>query len=435
MAKLNIEYFIARRLRGHGGGYGRGGFGLRSRNPTGEADSRGVMSRIAVATTAISIAVMIVAVAVIMGFRAEISGKITAFTGHLKVQALDYGASSETSPITLSDALRDAIAAVDGVRTVAPYALKPGMAKTNEATQGIILKGVDGAADLSFFERWLVAGTLPRLTNPADSVRHKDILISESVGRMLRLGVDDRIEMLFIEGERPRRDRFRVSGLYSSGFGELDESFAIVDIASVRRLNGWAADEATGYEVGIGDFGRLAATEQALVAAILPHDTGSPPLMVRSVTGDFPLIFDWLATHDVNAAVIIVIMIVVALVSMISALLIILLERIRMIGILKTLGMRNGRLRRIFVIRASRIVIAGLVTGDVVGVGLALVQRATGVLKLDTTGYFVSRVPIELGWWWIAALNVGVAVVLVGLMIFPTNIVGRISPEKTVRYQ
>ncbi len=153
------------------------------------------------------------------------------------------------------------------------------------------------------------------------------------------------------------------------------------------------------------------------------------------MTGDYPQLFDWLATHDVNAAVIIVIMIVVALISMISALLIILLERIRMIGVLKTLGMTNGALRRIFVMRAARIVVWGLVIGNIAGLGLALAQRAFGFLKLDEAGYSLSQVPIALDGWWIAALNVGTLVVLVGLMIFPTSIVSRITPEKTIRYQ
>jgi lipoprotein-releasing system permease protein len=418
MAGLNIEYFIARRLRGSG-------------------ESKGVMARIAGGTTAVAIAVMILAVAVIMGFRAEISGKITAFTGDLKVQALDYGTSSETLPVTLSDALETDIVAIDGVRSVAPYALKLGVAKTGEATHGVMLKGVDARADLTLFESWLVEGTLPRLSENrgADSVRHKDILISQSVGRMLRLGVDDRVEMLFVEGERPRRDRFRVCGLYSSGFGELDESFAIVDIANVRRINNWKPDQATGYEIKTDDFERLGEIEQTLAGVVAIHDTGTPNLMVRSVTGDFPLIFDWLATHDVNAAVIIAIMVVVALVSMISALLIILLERIRMIGILKTLGMRNGSLRRIFVIRAARIVLSGLIIGNVAGIGTALLQARTGFMKLDATGYFVSQVPIDLDWRWIVALNAGVAVVLIALMVLPTSIVGRVSPEKTIRYQ
>jgi lipoprotein-releasing system permease protein len=411
---MNTELFIARRL-------GRG-----------SGESKGVMVGIAVGTTAVSIAVMIVAVAVIMGFRAEISGKITAFTGHMNVQALDYGSGIESAPINVSEAMGADIGAIPGVVSVAPFALKMGLARGVDATQGLVLKGVDRTYDLSLFEQWLVEGSLPRLS---DTVRHKDLLISESVARMLKLGVGDRVDLLFIGDERPRRDRFSVCGLYLSGLGEMDNRLALTDIAAVRRLCGWTPGQATGYEITIDDMERLGEMEVLVARAALPYDTGEPPMMIRTVKGEFPQIFDWLATHDVNAAVIIAIMIVVALVSMISALLIILLERIRMIGVLKTLGMTNRSLRRIFVLRAARIVLWGLLIGNAAGIGLALAQREWGFLRLDEAGYFLSKVPIELGWWWIAALNVGTFVVLVSLMIFPTSMVGRITPEKTVRYQ
>ncbi len=411
---MNTELYIARRLRGSG-------------------ESKGVMVRIAVATTVVSLAVMILAVAVIMGFRAEITAKITAFTGHLRVQALDYGSGTESDPIPVSDQMEGDLARLPGVRSVAPYALRMGLVKTDEATQGMLLKGIDATCDLTVFRGWLTDGAMPRLD---DSVRHKDMLLSQSVARLLRLEVGDRVEMLFMDGDRgPRRDLFSVCGLYSSGFGEMDDRFALVDIANVRRLARWNERQVTGYEITIDDVERLPEVEVAAREAVLPYDTGAPPLMVRTVTGDFPQVFDWLATHDVNAAVIISIMIVVALVSMISALLIILLERIRMIGVLKTLGMTDGALRRVFVLRAARIVVWGLVLGNLAGVGLALAQREWGFLKLDQAGYFISRVPIELGAWWIVALNAGTLVVLVGLMVFPTAIVSRISPEKTVRYQ
>lgn len=415
MAKLNSELFIARRL-----GSGTGG------------QSKGVMVYIAVATTAVSLAVMILAIAVILGFRSEISEKITAFAGHFRLQSLDYGSGEESAPIRLSQQMEDDIASLPEVRSVAPFALKTGLVKTDEATQGVLLKGVDRGYDLSFFEKCLVEGTLPRL---ADTVRHKDLLISQNVGRMLRLGVDDRVEMIFVEGDRPRRDRFRVCGLYSSGFGEMDDRFAITDMASVCRLNGWNEGQITGYEITLDGIENLGTAEVRIAEVVLPYDNGEPPMMLRSVTGDNPQLFDWLATHDVNAAVIITIMIVVAFIGMISALLIILLERISMIGVLKTLGMTNGALRRIFVIKAAGIVLWGLAIGNLLGLGLGVAQRAFGILKLDEAGYSLSQVPIAFDVWWIVALNVGTLVVLTGLMIFPTSIVGRITPEKTVRYQ
>ena len=416
MTKLNTELFIARRM-------GRGADG----------ESKGVMVRIATATTAIGIAVMIVAVAVIMGFRREIAGKISAFGGHLRVQALDYGGSFDTAQIRLDEALEADIASIPGFRSIAPYALKMGIVRTDDATQGIVLKGVGEGYDLSFFEEGLQEGTLPRR---GGEVLNKDILISVSTARMLKLGVDDRVEILFVGTDRPpRRDRFRVCGLYSSGMEEMEGSFAVTDIRAVQRLGGWESDRVTGYEITIDDMERLAEFEAQAYAVVLALGATEPTLTVRSVKGDYPQLFDWLKTHDVNAAVIIVIMIVVALVSMISALLIILLERIRMIGILKALGMRDGAVRRIFILRSARIIVFGLVIGNIVGIGLALLQKYTGAITLDESGYFLPVVPIELGWWWIVALNVGTLAVLVALLVFPTSLVSRITPEKTIRYQ
>ncbi len=415
MSKFNAELFIARRI-----------------GSSREGNSRGVMVRIAIATAAVSLAVMIVAVAVIMGFRNEISAKISGFGGHLRISALDYGMSAESRPIRLDTALEEDIAAIPGFRSIAPFALKGGLIKTDDATQGIMLKGVDGGYDWSFFEGYMQEGALPRV---GDSVRHKDILISRSVARMLKLGVDDRVEILFVHADRPpRRDRFRVSGIYSSGLEEMDRGFVLTEIANVQRLNGWDAGQVTGYEIALNDLGRLEEFEKEAYVRALEHEN-EQPLMARTIYGEYPQLFDWLKTHDVNAVVIITIMLVVALFSMISALLIILLERTSMIGILKALGMKNGQVRRIFIFRSAYILLVGLLIGNAVGIGLALVQKYTSAVKLDESGYFLSSVPIDLGWEWIVGLNLVTLAVILALLVLPTNIVSRITPEKTIRYQ
>lgn len=415
MAKINTELFIARRIASAGGG-----------------ESKGVMVRIAIATTAVSMAVMIIAVAVIMGYRSEISAKIAGFGGHVRVTALDYGLAVETPPIRLDPMLEADLSGLEGFRSIAPYALKGGLIRTDEATQGILLKGVDQTYDLGFFAASLVEGALPRI---GDSVRHKDIIISKSMARTMRLGVDDRVEMLFVHSDRPpRRDRFRVSGIYSTGLDEMDKVMVITDIANVQRLNAWDGDQVTGYEIAIDDMRRLNEFAHEAYVRTLGRET-ELPMMVRTITGDNPQLFDWLKTHDVNAAVIITIMLVVAFISLISALLIILLERTSMIGILKALGMKNGSIRKIFLYRSAYILITGLFAGTVAGIALALVQKYFAPLKLDEAQYFLSAVPIELGWTWIAALNIGALVAILALLIIPTNVVSRITPDKTIRYQ
>lgn len=415
MPKRNTELFIARRIASSKGG-----------------ESKGVMVRIAIATTAVSMAVMIIAVAVIMGFRKEISAKIVGFSGHMRISALDYSFSTESAPIRTDRAIEEGVAGIAGFRSMAPYALKGGLIKTGDATQGIVLKGVDSTYDWSFFESNMVEGALPRI---GDSVRHKDILISLSTARTMKLGVGDRVEMLFVHGDRPpRRDRFSVSGIYSSGLEEMDRAMILTEMVNVQRLYGWEADQVSGYELYIDDIDRLDAFAKDAYVRTLEHEE-EPPLMIRTIYGDNPQLFDWLKTHDVNAAVIITIMLVVAFFSLISALLIILLERTSMIGILKALGMKNGSVRKIFLARSAYILATGLVIGNTVGIGLALLQKYTSLVKLDESGYFLSSVPIDLGWEWIVALNAGTLIVILALLIIPTNIVSRITPEKTIRYQ
>lgn len=416
MSKARVELFIARRIASSKGG-----------------ESKGVMVRIAIATTAISMAVMIVSLAIMMGYKKEISAKMTGFSGQLRLSALDYGFSTETPPIRIDPALEEDIAGIDGFRSMAPFAIKGGLIKTGEATQGILLKGVGEGYDWTFFESNMVDGVLPRV---GDSVRHKDILISAVTAREMQLAVDDRVEMLFVHGDRPpRRDRFRVSGIYSTGMEEMDRMMIVTEIDNVRRLNGWSDQQITGYEITIDDLGRIEEFEQEAYVRALAHDDGDPSLMIRTIYGDNPQLFDWLKTHDVNAAVIITIMLVVAFFSLISALLIILLERTSMIGILKALGMKNGSVRRIFIVRSAYILAVGLLIGNLAGIGLSLLQKYTSVVKLNESGYFLSAVPIDLGWSWIVALNVGTVVLILGLLVIPTNIVSRITPEKTIRYQ
>ena len=232
-----------------------------------------------------------------------------------------------------------------------------------------------------------------------------------------------------------RRDLFRVAGLLDGGLGEVEERVAITSLGNIRRLNGWAPDQVGGYEITLDDFGRLDEAMPQLRALVSERVAGDARLVVSSVVDDNPQLFDWLATHDVNAAVVLTIMIVVALVASVSAVLILVLERIRMIGVLKTLGMTTAAVRRVFLVRAAGILASGAVLGAAVGVGLALVQQHTRAVRLDASGYFLDAVPIELRWWQVAAVAVGTVAVILALLVVPTGIAGSITPEKTIRYE
>lgn len=417
MPKLNTEFFIARRI-----------------SARGSSDNRNVMVRIATLTVAISMAVMIVALAVIMGFKSTLTEKIVGFGGNAQIVALGGNASLETAPISRNDVLEDALRDIEGFRSLEAYAVKGGVMKTDYAMQGIMLKGVDPDYDWSFFSHNLVEGGLPRMS---DTLRTKDILISRSLAGMMKLAVGEQIEMLFVqEGKAPRRDRFKVSGIYSTGFEEMDNVMIMTDIRNVQRLNEWAREQISGYEVNTSDFGSLDRfAAEVYGATVRTGRVDEQALQVVSIQERFPNLFDWLKAHDVNAAVIIVIMLLVALLNMISALLIILLERTRMIGILKSLGMNNPSIQKMFVIRSGFIIAKGLLWGNIAGIGLCLLQKYTGLVKLDEAAYFIAQVPIELGAWWIVALIAGTFALILALLTIPTNIISKIKPEKTIRYQ
>lgn len=393
-----------------------------------------MMVRIATLTVAVGMAVMIVALAVVTGFRKEITAKLVGFGSHVRIVSLHSNNSLETDPVRADSALEAAVASLPLFASIAPYAVKGGMIKTPDAVQGVALKGIGADYDTAFLEGHLLRGALPRV---GAETRTKELLISENLSRMAGLDVGDRVEMLFISSSRPvRRDRFKVAGIYSTGMEELDDAMVFTDIRNVQRLNGWEADQITGYEVMTTDFGRLPEFSEAVYGAVFDNaEHTDDVLKVEDIVSLNPNTFDWLRAHNVNAMVIIIIMILVAFLNMVSALLIILLEKTSMIGVLKALGMRNRDVQRVFVLRSLGIVLRGMLWGNLIGLGLALLQKYTGLIRLDTAGYMLSRVPVNLGWEWWLGLNIGVPLVMLALMVIPARAVSAVKPERTMRYQ
>lgn len=417
MSKLNTEFFIARRI-----------------SSASNAESRNVMVRIASFTVAIGVAVMIISMAVISGFKSQLTDKLIGFGSHIQIVSLDDNNSLETKPIYRVPELLSALLRLDNVESINAYAVKGGIIKTDSAMQGVMLKGVEAGYDSSFFASSLQQGRLP---NVHAENRIKEILISRSLANMMRLSSDDKVEMLFIGGsDRPsRRDRFKVSGIYETGYQELDDMVVLTDIRNVQRLNGWQAEQVTGYEVTAENFAQLDKLDRDVYETIIADTTVDEPLMSLNIRERFPMLFDWLQAHDVNAAVIIIIMLMVSLLNMISALLIILFERTTMIGVLKSLGMDNRALQKVFIIRSSFIVLKGMVWGNVIGIGLSLIQLYTNVIKLDQTGYFLTSVPIKFDVWWLMAINLGTLVIIIGILMIPAMMISAMKPDKTIRFQ
>ncbi|MDE7305231.1 MAG: ABC transporter permease [Alistipes sp.] len=394
----------------------------------------GVMERIAVVSVALSLGAMILALAVIMGFKREITHKIAGFAAHATLTDVRGVRAFDSTPVRRSEHLERFVGAVDGFVAMTPYAVRQGIVRTDETVEGVLLKGVDSTYDWRFFAEWLQEGALP---HAGGAVRTKEILLSRNLARRLRLGVGDRAEMLFVEhGATPRRDRFKVAGIYSSGMDELDDAVVMTDLRNVQRLADWSAQEITGYEIFTRDIASADDFVRRLNRAILYDESDDTAnLTALSVREQYANIFDWLKAHDVNAAVIIVIMLAVAFFNMTSALLILVMERARMIGLLKTFGMRNGALRRIFLYRALFIALRGMAWGNGIGLALCLLQQATGWAKLNAEGYLLARVPIDLGWEWLLLLDAGVLAVIAALLVIPTHVVSKIKPVEAIRYE
>ena len=414
---MNLEYFIANRTAHQAA-----------------SDKPNVMVRIATASVAIGVAVMIVTMAVVMGFKEEIARKMSGFTSHVQLTYIRSSNSLESAPIQRSENIEEMIRSMEGFRAMSVYALKGGVIKSNEGVAGLVLKGVDGDYDYSFFAEALVEGVLPRV---ADSVRYKASLLPKVVADRLNLAVGDRVEMLFVESDAlPRRDRFKVCGLFSTGMDEMDKTLALTDIRNVQRLSGWDEQTISGYEISVSDFSHVEEFADTLNNNLLfEGGDDATNLVAMSVKQLYGTLFNWLKTHDINALVIIIIMIVVALFNMMSALLIMVLERTRMVGVLKALGMDNSSLQRIFLYQASFLVVRGMVWGNVVGIGICLLQKWTHILKLDAAGYMLSEVPIALDWWWLAALNIGSLAIIVLTLTLPTRIISSVRPEEAMRYE
>lgn len=414
---MNLPLFIARRMA----------------RPSPE-NRPGVMERIAVISVALGIAVMILAVAVILGFKREVAERMAGFAAHVAVTDVRGVGSLDAEPVVRSAHVESLIRAAGPVVSVAPYALRGGIIRTPESVQGVVLKGVDTAYDWRCFDRWLVEGALPRV---GDSIRTKDVLLSRTLARALQLGVGDRIEMLFVEPDRlPRRDRFKISGIYASGMDDIEESILLTDLRNVQRLADWDSEKISGYEILLADGSRAAEVADRLSETLLYDESDDTRnLVATSVMERYPNIFDWLKAHDVNGVVIIVIMVVVAFFNMAAALMTLVLERTRTIGLLKALGMANGALRRIFLWRALFITLRGLAWGNLVGLGLCLLQRTTHLVHLDAEGYLLSAVPIALDWGWWLLLNAGFVAAIVALLVIPACVVSSIKPEEAIRYE
>jgi lipoprotein-releasing system permease protein len=382
--------------------------------------------RIAILGIMLSLSVMILAVAVVKGFKTEIREKIRGFSGDIIVVKQDLNSSVENSPYILNaDTLKN-LKRLPQIEYLQPYAVKPGIINTENEVEGVFFKGIDKSFHWDFFKHILVKGGV---INFKDSLQaSKQILISRYIANRLRLDVGDDFIMYFVQ-ESPRRRKFTIAGIYDLGVEEVDKAYVIGDLSIIKRLNNWRDNEVGGYEIRVKDFDKLESTTHLVSDAI------SYKLRAFSIVDWYQTIFEWLSLLDVNTQVILSLMLAVGVINMISALLIIILERTNMIGILKALGSSNWAIQKIFLSNAAYLIGLGLLLGNVLGIGLALLQNYTHFFKLEQAAYYMSFVPVQLELMDILLLNAGTLIICLLVLIIPSMLVSRISPVKAIAFK
>lgn len=388
--------------------------------------------RIAIIGIALGLTVMILAVAIVVGFKKEVRNKVIGFGSHIQITNFESNSSYELQPLAISDSLIGHLSSIEGVRHVERFATKPGMLKTDQDFQGIVLKGIDSDFDWSFFKANLLDGDT--LTIVSDK-RSTDVVVSNYLANLMGLKVGDTFLTYFVQ-EEVRARRFQIVGIYETGFVDYDKLFILADIKQIRRLNGWDEDQVSGLELLVDDYDRLDEVAEVVYFDMAERlDRLGNPFYTQSIKELNPMIFSWLDVLDINVVVILVLMLAVAGFTMISGLLIIILERTNMIGLLKALGENNRSIRKIFLYVSFFLIGKGLLWGNLIGVSLCAIQSWFKVVKLDPAVYYLDAVPIDLRIGTLLLLNVGSLAVSLLMMLGPTYLITKIEPVKSLRFE
>ena len=415
---MNLPLFIARRIYG-------------------TEDARRQVSRpairIATLGVAIGVAVMIVTVCVVLGFKHTIRDKVVGFGSHIQIQNFMSQQTASPAPISISDSLLNQLRQMPGVRHVECYALTQGILKTDNDFLGVGFKGIGSDYDLTFLKKHLVEGEMPVFSSDKSN---NQLLISRMMADKLRLKAGDRIYAYFIAEDNVRARKFTIKGIYETHMNQFDQSICFTDLPTSVKLNSWEPDQCSGAEVLVEDFDRLEETAQYIVKDVnRKTDRYGEIITSQTIYEAYPHVFQWLSLLDINVWIIFALMVAVAGFTMVSGLLIIILERTQMIGILKALGMRNSTVRHTFLWFAVFIIGRGLILGNIIGLGLVLLQQYTGIIHLDPASYYVDTAPMELSIPVILLLNVATLLICVFVLIAPSYLVSHIHPARSMRYE
>ena len=389
--------------------------------------------RIAMWGIAVGLAVMIVAVAVVVGFKHEVRDKVVGIGSDITVTNFDAQKSYETVPVSASDSLLDVLRSTEGVKHVQRYSTKPGMIMTDDNFLGMVLKGVSQEYDWTFLSKHLQEGEIPAFSDTASTNR---TLISRTIANKLHLKTGDKLYTYYIDGEKVRARRLEVSGIYQTNFSIYDDLFLLTDLYTVNRLNSWKPDQVSGIEVEVEDYGLLQPIKENIREKVdMQKDRYGSTYYVTTVEESNPQIFAWLDLLDMNVWVILILMTGVAGFTMISGLLIIILERTNMIGVLKALGADNLAIRKVFLSFSVFLIGRGMLWGNLIGLAFVGVQSFFRSFKLDPATYYVDSVPVEFNLWWWILLNVCTLIVSVLMLVGPSYLIAHIHPAKSIKFE
>ncbi|MCC6370173.1 MAG: ABC transporter permease [Bacteroidia bacterium] len=410
---------------------------------SGTGNSKGSISKpivkIGIIGITLGVAVMLLTISIVLGFKNEITSRITGLTTHIAIGNINVNPGNEQEPISISDDSISYLKNLPWVLHIQKTAFKNGLLKTETENEGVLLKGVGEDYDFSFLNKHLVEGRLPDLKGEEAS---KDILISKVLAEKMNIKLNDKVLIHFISQHtiydslvggsyiksEQRSRKLKVCGIFKTDFVDFDEKLSVVDLRQVQNINFWQKNQVGNYEIGLKSFDRLEESQEQ-IREFLGYSYS-----VSSVKEIYQNIFIWLDKLDINGVIIIVLMILVATINMITALLILILERTNMVGLVKALGMSNANVRKIFIHISLKLIGRGLLWGNIIGIGLCLLQYYFHIAKLDSETYYVDHVAVQINWWYFLLLNVGTFLVCVLMLLLPTLVITKLTPIKTLKF-
>ncbi|WP_316806308.1 ABC transporter permease [Pedobacter agri] len=406
---MNFEYFIAGRIA------------IKS-----ERTFSKLIVRIAIVGVMLSLAVMILSIAIIKGFKTEIQDKVRGYLGDVQITRYDLNNSFEHSPFVLDSETAKKLKENPDVEYFYPFATKPAILSANEEIEGINFKGVDKSYNWDYIKQHIISGTIIDFADSTAAMQ--ELLVSNYTANRLKLKTGDDFIMYFVQNQlRPRK--FKIVGIYDIGVEDIDKSFVLGNLNIIKRLNNWNANQIGGVEIRIKNFKDLNRVSSAIFES-LPQNLRS-----FSIVENFPNIFNWMSLLDVNTNVLLILMLIVGVINMVTALLIMILEKTNMIGMLKSFGASNWSIMKIFLYNAAYLIGIGLLLGNILGLGLGFFQQATHIFKLNQSSYFLAYAPIEIHFIDVLGLNVLTVVVCLIVLIIPSLLISKVSPLKAIRFK